>query len=248
MRWRVVGLETNTAQFNMAIDHAIMDGIISGNSDPTIRFYKWRPCTVSIGRFQSMKEEVDVERCDALGISYVRRATGGGAVYHDYGGEITYSIIAKEEHFPKGIRESYGFVCGSIIKGLENIGIRAEFAPINDIVVDGKKISGNAQTRRGGVLLQHGTVLYDLDIKTMFSVLKISKEKISDKLIKSVEERVTSVSKHSDISQDGLYLELRKSFTAGRDYYIGKYTHEELERAEDLIKNIYGSDDWNFSR
>ncbi len=199
MKWRIIELEENGAYFNMAIDQAIMEEVKLGKSDPTIRFYRWKPSAVSIGRFQSMDDEVNVKRCTDLGISCVRRITGGGAVYHDYNGEITYSIIGSEEYFPKGIRESYALICGWIVDAMANIGIKAEFAPINDIVVDGKKISGNAQTRRDGILLQHGTVLYKLGISTMFEVLKISKEKISDKLIKNVEERVTCVSRHSDM-------------------------------------------------
>src|SRR5208337_106311 len=97
---------------------------------------------------------------------------------------------------PKGIRESYKFICEWIVSGLGTIGINADFVPINDIAVDGRKISGNAQTRKEGVLLQHGTVLYDVDVRKMFSVLNVSAEKISDKMIKSAEERVTSVTRH----------------------------------------------------
>lgn len=248
MRWRLIELETNDAYFNMAIDQAIMEELAEKRTDPTIRFYRWNPSAVSIGRFQSMKDEVNVERCNSLGISYVRRATGGGAVYHDYNGEITYSVITPEDYLPSGIRESYGFVCAWIISGLDKLGINANFVPINDILVGGRKISGNAQTRKKGVVLQHGTILYNLDIKTMFDVLKISNEKISDKLIKSVEERVTCVSRYSNASQDKLYTVLMSSFVADKDYYVGKYTENEKKRAEELSKTTYGSNGWNFSR
>jgi lipoate-protein ligase A len=248
MRWRFIELEARDASFNMAIDQAVMESVASGSSDPTIRFYRWLPNAVSIGRFQSMNDEVDVGKCKELGVSYVRRITGGGAVYHDYDGEITYSVIAPQEYFPKGIRESYAVICDWVVAGLSSVGIKAEFVPINDIITDGKKISGNAQTRRSGVLLQHGTVLYNLETAKMFSLLKISKEKISDKLIKSVEERVTCVSRYSDITQDGLYKELMKAFADGKDYQIGSYTEAEKVRADILAKTIYDSDDWNFSR
>lgn len=248
MRWRVVELETRDAYFNMGIDQAVMEGLAEQASEPTIRFYRWLPSAVSIGRFQSMEGEVDIERCRELGISYVRRMTGGGAVYHDHAGEITYSVIAPEKLFPAGIRESYSFICAWIISGLAELGIKAEFMPINDIITDGKKISGNAQTRKSGILLQHGTVLYDLNIERMFNVLKISKEKISDKLIKSVEERVTCVSRYSDVPQEGLYTALLDSFTKGKEYYKGKYTELELRRAGELARDLFGSDEWNLSR
>jgi lipoate-protein ligase A len=242
-------LEENNAYLNMAIDQAIMEGIKAGSSRPTIRFYKWMPSSVSIGCFQGMKDEVDIERCRELGVTYVRRITGGGAVYHDNGGEITYSVIAPESTFPKNIIESYRLICGWVILGLRNIGINADFAPINDIVVGGKKISGNAQTRRDGVLLQHGTVLYSIDVKKMFALLKVSTEKISDKMIKSVEDRVTGVvSINTSASQHDLYVALLDGFTYGKDYSIDKLSSPELERAKSLAKSVYSTDAWNLSR
>jgi len=248
MRWRVIRLEVHDAYLNMGIDQAIMEGAEAGKSAPTIRFYKWMPSAVSIGRFQSMREEVDIEKCMELGISYIRRVTGGGAVYHSNSGEITYSVIAPTSIISKDIRESYRIVCGWVIDGLSKLGINASFAPINDIVVDGKKISGNAQTRSKGTILQHGTILYDLDIKTMFTVLRVSGEKISDKMIKSVEERVTCVKNYADTDQEGLYEKLLEGFTAGKEFEFGSCTEEEMKRAEVLAKSVYSSDSWNFDR
>ncbi|MGI0141547.1 MAG: lipoate--protein ligase family protein [Candidatus Micrarchaeales archaeon] len=248
MKWRVIPLQTNDAYFNMAADEAIGDAISEKRSPPTIRFYKWKPGAVSIGHFQSMNEEVNIGKCDLLGIDYIRRKTGGGAVYHDENGEITYSVIAPEGLFPKGIIESYKVICGWIIEGLANLNIKAQFAPINDILVDGKKISGNAQTRRNGILLQHGTILYDLKIETMFSLLKISNEKISDKMIKSVEDRVTKVLNYKQVSQEELYHALLKGFTEGKEYGLSDMTEDEVERTNSLIKTAYKTREWNFMR
>jgi len=232
----------------MGIDEAVLESVRDNQADPTIRFYRWQPSAVSIGTFQSMKKEVNLERCKELGIDYIRRITGGGAVYHDFAGEITYSVIAPLSCFPQGIHESYGFICNWIISGLKNAGIQASFAPINDVLVDGKKISGNAQTRKQGVLLQHGTVLYGLDVKKMFSVLNVSAEKISDKAIKTVEDRVTSISKCSSASMDEVYSALLKGFTEGKDYKLEGLSEEELNRAKELASNVYKTDAWNFSR
>jgi lipoate-protein ligase A len=248
MRWRIVGLETHDAYFNMAIDEVLLERVSEKLSPPTIRFYRWSPSAVSIGRFQSMEEEVNVERCRETGVDYVRRITGGGAVYHDNGGEITYSLVAPEAEFPSGIGESYKDICRSIISGLALLGIKTEFMPVNDIVANGKKISGNAQTRRKGVLLQHGTILYSLDIKRMFSLLNVSKEKISDKMIKNVEERVTSVSAFGNFSLNDLYGALLEGFTEGREYDFGMWSREEIEAAEKLRIGVYGTRKWNFSR
>ncbi len=233
---------------NMGIDESIMEAVRDKKAAPTIRFYRWDPSAVSIGTFQSMAKEVNVQRCKALGIDCIRRITGGGAVFHDFNGEITYSVIAPLQLFPQGIRESYRFVCGWIISGLKEIGLDASFEPINDITVNGKKISGNAQTRKQGVLLQHGTVLYDTDLKKMFSVLNVSAEKLSDRMIKSAEERVTSVKKNSDVSINELYNALVKGFTSGKDFGFGTLSSEESRRAEELAKTVYGTEAWNFSR
>ena len=248
MKWRIIAFEKHDAYFNMAIDEVLLEGIREGTSPPTIRFYGWSPSAVSIGRFQSMEEEVDVEKCRELGVDYVRRITGGGAVYHDTGGEVTYSIAGPESEFPRGIRESYAYICRYVINGLASLGVESEFAPINDITYNGKKISGSAQTRRGGVLLQHGTILHSLDLRRMFTVLKVSKEKISDKQIKAAEERVTSISQIKDVSINGLYSALLSSFTEDKEHSFGIWSKEETEKAEKLRISVYGTRRWNFSR
>jgi lipoate-protein ligase A len=245
-KWRIIELQEKSACLNMGIDNAIMDGVKSGTSDPTIRFYNWKPPAVSIGCFQSMRDEVNVDVCKKNGIDVVRRLTGGGAVYHDK--ELTYSIIGSVDLFPRGIIESYKQICGYIQYGLSILGIDSAFAPINDIVVEGKKISGNAQTRREGVLLQHGTVIYDFEPEKMFGVLNVSKEKISDKMIKNAKDRVTSVLEHSNVSLEELHLALLRGFCKGRDYYIGDLSADEERAALNYSNEKYSSESWNFSR
>jgi len=246
-KWRVLPLTTTDAHLAMGIDEAISESVAAGGL-PTIRFWRWNPSAVSIGYFQCIDDEVDTKLCKENGVDIVRRRTGGGAVYHDYNGEITYSVIAPLEMFPKNIIESYKVICDWIISGLSNLGITTEFKPINDIIVGGKKISGNAQTRRGGVLLQHGTILYDLDVKTMFSLLKVSKEKISDKFIAAVEERVTSLKRHNITDMDSVYNALLSGFTQGKEWSHGDLTPEETRRATELAKSRYASLEWNFMR
>ena len=248
MKWRVLGIETHDAYFNMALDEAISESVKKGSSPPTIRFYNWSPNAVSIGYFQSIRDEVNLEVCRELGVDCIRRWTGGGAVYHDFDGEITYSVIAPASIFPKNIIESYGLICGWLVKGLTSLGIEAEFKPVNDILVNGKKISGSAQTRRGGILLQHGTLLYGLDLKTMFSVLNVSRQKITDKMIKSAEERVTCVGMHCNIGKMKVYDALVNAFTENKDYEYGICSIEELARAKELAEQKYKSDEWMYLR
>ncbi|MDD1767702.1 MAG: lipoate--protein ligase family protein [Methanomassiliicoccales archaeon] len=248
MKWRVVDFEYWNAWMNMALDEAIGEAVGSGRSPSTIRFYGWNPSAVSIGCFQSIKDEVDLEACRRMGVDIVRRRTGGGAVYHDREGEITYSVIAPEEMVQKDINKAYETICGWIVDALDLMEITANIIPINDILVEGRKISGSAQTRRGGVFLQHGTLLYNISPGKMFSVLKVGCTKISDKNIASFEDRVTSILRHAKISKDKVLQELRRSFTKGKEWEAGVYTEEERRRARQLVVERYSKDEWNFSR
>ncbi|MDR2494649.1 MAG: lipoate--protein ligase family protein [Spirochaetaceae bacterium] len=178
--------------YNMGLDQALLEAVAAG-SLPTLRFYGWKPAAVSVGYFQSLADEVDLAACKRRGVDVVRRLSGGGAVFHH--AEITYSIVLPVSHplAGKTIADSYGILCAGITRGLALLGIDAQFAPINDIVVNGRKVSGNAQTRRMGCALQHGTVLLD-NAEAMFDLLTVPVEKVSrDGAVRDVTERVTSL-------------------------------------------------------
>lgn len=248
MKWRVVDFEYWGAAMNMGIDESISEAVAAERSAPTIRFYGWRPSAVSIGCFQSMKQEVDYPECLRLGIDVVRRRTGGGAVFHDEEGEITYSIIAPEDLMPSDIDKAYRQVCGQIVNALKALGLDASFSPINDVLVGGKKISGSAQTRRGGVFLQHGTLLTDLHSDTMFKVLKVSKAKMSERLYSDPTARVTSLRNYGIASRQKVLKALKDAFTAGREWEEGSWSDQEMKRARHLAEKRYTSKEWNFSR
>jgi lipoate-protein ligase A len=248
MKWRLILDKARNAFTNMAIDYALL----KLNKTPTLRLYQWMPAAVSIGYFQSLKEEVDINKCNELGIDYVRRITGGGAVFHEK--ELTYSFTIKEKNkfIPFNIQKSYQVICSAIINGLENINIHANYVPLNDIIVNGKKISGCAQTRKENTILQHGTLIMDVDVEKMFSVLKVPNEKIKDKLIKNVKERVTSLKKElkREVSYKELCDELKKGFEEYFDIelYLDEISKEEFYLAEKLRKQIFANKDWNFKR
>jgi lipoate-protein ligase A len=252
--FRFIDLEVHNAFDNMATDEAIMLAMKEGKVPPTLRFYRWNPSAVSIGTFQGMHDEVAVDFCESKGIDYIRRITGGGAVYHDFEGEVTYSIIMPKGHrlAPADILESYRFLCGGIVKALEHLEIKAEFKPINDVNAGGKKVSGNAMTRRHGCVLQHGTTLLDLDVNLMFTILKVPQEKISDKMIADVKERVTSIRDilDRDVTINELRDALHHGFSEALEIELieSNLTQEEQETAHRLAEEKYSSHDWNFSR
>ncbi len=185
---RVIETGYDTAYWNMAVDEVLLN---STNDVPALRIYGWKPTAVSIGYFQRMEEEIDVKKCKQLDIDVVRRITGGGSVLHD--SELTYSFITKR--YPQSIIESYKWICDAVVISINKLGLDAKFSPLNDIVINGKKISGNAQTRKKGTLLQHGTILLGVDTEKMFSILKVPSEKIRDKMISYASERVTGLNK-----------------------------------------------------
>jgi len=251
--WRLLDTNAHDAYYNMALDEAIAVARSKGLVSNTIRFFRWKPSAVSIGYFQGMEDEVDIAACKSKGVDYVRRVTGGGAVYHDYDGELTYSIMVNEDHrlVPRDILKSYEVLCSGLSYGLNLLGVPAEFKPINDIVAGGKKISGNAQTRRMGVVHQHGTILREVDPAVMFRLLKVPSEKIRDKLIQSVKERVTSINTY--LGREVSFEELKNAFKEGFEKTLdirlvkGKIINYESRLTLDL-REKYVSKEWNFRR
>ena len=241
---------------NMGIDEAVLRAVSRGYSPPTLRLYAWSPPCVTVGYFQSLADEVDLDLCASSGVDAVRRITGGGAVFHE--AEITYSVVLPEgcALAPAGILDSYKILCGGIVEGLrEAFGVEAAFKPINDVCVGPKKVSGNAQTRRSGCLLQHGTILLGLDLELMFALLKVPKEKISGKMIADVKERVTSLA--DLLGRPVPYAEaaraLRSGFAAafaphGASLEDGTLSDAEMAEARELASSKFRSPEWNGRR
>jgi lipoate-protein ligase A len=246
-QWRLIVDSARDAFSNMAIDKAIL----FAGKQPTVRFYSWQPAAVSIGCFQSLLLEVDTLKCREQNIDVVRRITGGGAVFHDK--ELTYSIVLREKNkfLPGNLLVSYEKICSAVIAGLSVLGLRAEYAPLNDILVNGKKVSGCAQTRRNKGVLQHGTMIMGVDVEKMFSLLRVPDEKIRGKMIASAKERVTSIEKELGriVSFAEAAAALKKGFeqTFGMELVAGNLTEKELLLATEFRKE-FASNEWNYSR
>lgn len=242
-----------SAPYNMALDEVLTNRIANGKSQPALRFYGWEPAAVSIGYFQSLCAEVDEQKCKELKIDVVRRQTGGGAVFHD--AEVTYSmhIPLNLSLVPNKILDSYEKICGGVIKGLSELSLDAQFVPLNDIVVNGKKISGNAQTRKQGIILQHGTILTNVDVDKMFDVLKVPDEKMKGKLISTIKERVTSITHQTNGPRtfqevvDALVTGFKNEFPEVT-FETGDLSNEELLEVQELMKSKYSQESWNYKR
>lgn len=191
--FRIIEYGVGDAWQNMALDEALARCVGEGSSPTTLRLYGWSPAAVSIGFSQKIREVVDLEFCHSRGLDIIRRITGGGAVVHASGG-LTYSLIinAADPWIPKDMLESYAAICQPIVNTLKRMGVDAYFKPVNDVEAGGRKLSGSAQSRRFGALLQHGTLLLDLD-SSLLGALKVPIGKLRGKGLSTVEERVTTL-------------------------------------------------------
>ncbi|MGQ9722146.1 MAG: lipoate--protein ligase family protein [Candidatus Jordarchaeum sp.] len=251
--WRFLDLEVIDPPTSGAVGEAILLARSKNMVTDTLFLYQRDPPACSIGYFQAVENVVDVEECKKLGIDISRRITGGGAIYSDKQ-NLTYNIVVSEDNkkIPRDILKSYEVLCRGVVEGLKMLKLDAIFKPVNDILIDGRKISGSSQTRRKKVVLHHGTLLVKTDIETMANVLKVSKEKMSDKVAKSIEERVinleTALKEKPKIEM--IKDILRKGFEKALDIELvpGKLTEYEKQLTNKLIREKYATRKWNFRR
>ena len=238
-----------SAAWNMSFDEAILEARINNVVPDTIRIYFFSPSAVTIGYFQKINEVVHMEETLSRRIDVVRRPTGGGAVFHDELGELTYSIVASEKIVGKDVIESYKRICEAVIEALKTLGLAAEYKPINDIVVNGKKVSGNAQLRRKGFVLQHGTVMYNTRLDLISKILKIPKLKRLEK--DKVKAGLTTVSR--ELGRRVTFIGVLDAMIKGFKRAFGRleggtYTSYELAVARKLYLEKYSSEQWNMRK
>lgn len=254
--WRLLKLETHDAYTNMAIDEAILTARTRNLAPNTIRFYRWNPSAVSIGKFQNIKKEVHLDNCREHGVDVVRRITGGGTVYHDTEGEITYSVVAnKKDLKAENINAVYAKFYDGIAEALKILGINADFNEGNaktcpNLTVNGKKISGSAQSHKKGVVLQHGTLLVDVDLEEMFTFLRVPWAKTCIEVINVAKNKITSIKKElgKTVSVEEVNNALSEGFKKALNIQLleGELTPYENEIASKLYKEKYTTDEWNF--
>jgi lipoyl(octanoyl) transferase len=273
--WRFIDSGNCSPSFNMALDEALLEWHSEGKIPPVIRFYGWEPAALSIGYFQKVEKEIDLDAVKAQGLGFVRRPTGGRGVLHEH--ELTYSVIVSEEHpeMPKTVTEAYRVISEGILKGFHQLGLEAYFAvPKTDeersalkdprsavcfdapswyeLVVEGRKVAGSAQTRQKGVILQHGAILLDLDEDKLFSLFKYPNERVKERMKSAFKNKAVAI---NEISPRKITLEeakeaFYKGFAEGLNIELESYqlTEEELAYVNKIAKERYESDEWNFKR
>ncbi|RLG45142.1 MAG: lipoate--protein ligase family protein [Thermoproteota archaeon] len=248
--WRLL-IDEGPAHWQMALDEALLVLKSREKIPNTIRLYVIKPSAVTIGYFQKISESVNLSYTREKRIPVVRRVTGGGAVLHDQDGEITYSVTVSSKDVPENVLESYKVICSGVIEALSIFGLQAEFVPVNDVLVRGKKISGSAQARRSEAVLQHGTLMYNTNLEILARALMVPKAKLVDHGVRSITERVTTISTSlgRKVDKDEVIESLKRGFekALGITLEKGELTEEEIKLAKKLERK-YISKEWNFRR
>src|SRR5919112_1687077 len=213
LRWHLLPPTPYPPLMNMALDEVLTERVGAGRRLPTLRIWGWSAPCVVLGRFQSVRNEVDEEAAARRGVEIVRRISGGGAMFIEPQGAITWSLYAPQSMVAgMTFAESYRFFDAWVVDALRELGIDAWYAPLNDITSAAGKIGGAAQARRGGAVLHHTTMAYDMNLPLMLDVLRIGKEKLSDKGVTSADKRVAPLRQQTHLPRDAIIDHLIGSF------------------------------------
>ena len=272
-KWVFINSGASSPSFNMALDEALLNWHSEGLIPPVIRFYSWQPAALSIGYFQKVEKEIDMEAVNRLGLGFVRRPTGGRGVLHEH--ELTYSIIVSEDYpdMPETVTEAYRVLSEGLLEGFKNLGLDAYFSvPDTDekradlakpksavcfdapswyeMVVEGKKVAGSAQTRQKGVILQHGAILIDLDAEKLLSVFKFSSEQAKERMRAKIPEKAVSI--NSLRKQPATAEECVRAFKSGFEQALAidlqayNLSEQQLADVKALEEKKYANAEWNF--
>jgi lipoate---protein ligase len=244
--WELVHPGPLSAHMHLALDQVLTEEVGEGRRKPTLRIWEWAERTVVIGSFQSVKNEVDAEEADKEGFRVVRRISGGGAMYIEPGSAVTYSLYVPGE-LVQGMTfaDSYAYLDDWTIKALQSLGIDATYQPLNDITSPAGKIGGAAQKRLGsGGVLHHVTMAYDMDGEKMSRVLRIGREKLSDKGTTSAAKRVDPLRSQTGLPREEIIHRMIETFRGLHGLTESELTPEELAAAETLVREKFATDEW----
>ena len=274
-KWYFINSGPCSPSYNMAMDEALLDWHSEGLIPPVIRFYEWNPATLSIGYFQTVEKEIDMEAVKRLGLGFVRRPTGGRGVLHEH--ELTYSVIVTESYpsMPATVTEAYRVISEGLLLGFQNLGLNAYFSVPNtdeqkenlkkpksavcfdspswyELVVEGKKVAGSAQTRQKGVILQHGAILLDLDEDKLIQTFKFASEEVRNKVRKGLSQKAVSINKiiSKPVTMEECKTAFKKGFADALEIELVEYklTQEQQDYVKQLEATRYANDKWNYKK
>jgi len=244
--WDIIAPTVLPTAVNVALDEVLTREVGAGRRNPTLRFWDWNEPSVVIGSFQSVRNELDPAGVEKYGINVVRRISGGGAMFMEAGNCITYSLYLPQSLVDGlSFEDSYKFLDAWVMAALESVGITAYYVPLNDIATDQGKIGGAAQKRLGnGAMVHHVTMSYDIDADKMVEVLRIGKEKLSDKGTRSAKKRVDPLRRQTGLPRAEIVARMMETFRERYNAQASVLTSAELEEAERLVDSKFGTDAW----
>jgi lipoate-protein ligase A len=244
--WRLVDSGLVQPAESAAIDEAILEAHVAGEVPDTLHFYVRAVPTVSLGYFQKAQEVLDMDAVVDRGVAVVRRKSGGSAIYTDPG-QLMYGVVVDEHELPRGGGRSLEPICSAIARAVSSFGLDARFRPTNDVEVGGRKVSGSAQLRRKGSVLQHGTVIISTDLDTMDSVLRMDRTRGQG--VARASERVTTLSALLGFAPEVDQVKSRLASEVGAVFSSGLFpsglTPGERERVRELVDECYGRPEWS---
>jgi lipoate-protein ligase A len=246
---RLLDLELVPPVRSQTIYHALAYALDADSPDTIILVGPTDPY-VCIGFHQELEKEVDVEYCRAHGLPIVRREAGGGAVYLDKN-QVFAQWIFHRAALPAGLEERFALYVKPLVEAYHALGIPATYRPINDIHVRGKKIGGTGAAQMGKAEVVVGSLMFDFNFDLMARVLKVSSEKMRDKIFQSLNEYMTTMTRELGHTPDRdavarVYLE-RAEATLGRKIVPGTPTAKELQLAEQL-DHQFATDEWLYQK
>jgi lipoate-protein ligase A len=257
--WRLIREEARDGPMQMALEEIAAQTAADGGPR-TVRAYQWSPSTLSLG-YRQEAESVDWSLCEREAVAVTRRQTGGGGIYHDETGDISYSIVAPAAELPGDLMDCYDQLCEPILDAFHAMGVDAEFVPeehpalhepacylralhpAHDITANGRKISGNAQYRTRDAVIQHGSLSYSLRPDNHLGVF--ADPEVDEETFR---ERVTSIREESGISRSAAVDALEDAFVEWCNAEEGSWTEEELDAARELAEDKYATDAWTRDR
>lgn len=245
-RWELIADGAQEPAMQMALDEVIAEQVGAGERAPSLRVWQWASNAVIIGSFQSLRNEVDLGGADRHDVTVVRRISGGGAMFVEPGNTITYSLYVPES-LVSGLSfvDSYAFLDDWVVGALNELGIAATYQPINDITSPAGKIAGAAQKRlAGGVVLHHVTMAYDIDAAKMLEVLRIGREKLSDKGTTSANKRVDPLRSQTGLPRAEVIDRMVGTFRSRYGLTETQLDDGTLAAAKDLVASKFGTQDW----
>jgi len=235
-----------TPAMHVALDEVLSRELVAGTRGPTFRFWEWEDPAVVIGSFQSLSNEIDDEGARRHGVNVVRRVSGGGAMFMEAGNCITFSIVVPESLVDSmSYEDSYAFLDSWVLEALSRVGVQASYTGLNDIASPAGKIAGAAQKRFvGGAVLHHVTMAYDIDADKMMEVLRIGREKLSDKGTKSANKRVDPVRSQTHLPRKEVMATFLETFRSLYRTVDGALSDDELAQTNELVRVKFGTPEW----